>query len=161
MKNLFTTLCLATLVSACSPSDGKYQTKATSDSAVTMTENMSFETVEENLRQALQKRDLKLFTVVDHGEGAESVGMDIGQSKLFIFGNPQSGTPLMVANREMGLELPMKILIFENGRGEIGLRRTDIKALAAQYDLTDQEERIQKIDMTLNAISEETLSGSQ
>ncbi|WP_416878518.1 DUF302 domain-containing protein [Litorimonas sp.] len=161
MKNLFTTLCLTTLVSACSPSDGKYQTKATSVSAVTMTENMSFETVEENLRQALQKRDLKLFTVVDHGEGAESVGMDIGQSKLFIFGNPKSGTPLMVANREMGVELPMKILIFENGRGEIGLRRTDIKALAAQYDLTDQEKRIQKIDMTLNAISEEAVSGSQ
>lgn len=161
MKNLYTTLCLAILVSACSPSDGKYQTKATSVSAVTMTANMSFETVEENLRQALQKRDLKLFAVIDHGEGAESVGMDIGQSKLFIFGNPQSGTPLMVANHEVGLELPMKILIFENELGEVGLRRTDIRALAAQYDLTDQGERIQTIEMTLNAISEEAVSGAQ
>ena len=161
MKYLYTTLCLAALVSACSPSDTAQQTNIAARSTNIMTTNMSFDAVEKNLRQALQKRDLKLFTVVDHGEGAKSVGMDIGQSKLFIFGNPKSGTPLMTESREMGLELPMKILVFENKQGEIGLRRTDIKAVADQYSLTDQEKRIETIDITLNAISEEAVSGSQ
>tara|TARA_R110002020_G_scaffold191678_3_gene391515 strand:+ start:372 stop:857 length:486 start_codon:yes stop_codon:yes gene_type:complete len=161
MKYLYTTLCLAALVSACSPSNTAQQTNIAAESTNIMTTNMSFDTVEINLRQALQERDLKLFAVIDHGEGAQSVGMDIGQSKLFIFGNPQSGSPLMMANREMGLELPMKVLIFETEQGEIGLRRTDIKALADQYSLTDQAERIQKIDMTLRAISEEAFSNPQ
>ena len=161
MKYLFTTLCLAALVSACSPSDTRQQTNTTATPSSVMTTNVSFDAVEKNLRQALQKRDLKLFTVVDHGEGAMSVGMDIGQSKLFIFGNPKSGTPLMMESREMGLELPMKILVFENKQGEIGLRRTDIKALADQYSLSDQAQRIQKIDMTLRAISKEAFSNPQ
>jgi len=161
MKHLFTTLCLAALVSACSPSETTSQANTTAMLSSVMTTNVSFDTVEANLRQALQKRDLKLFTVVDHGEGAKSVGMDIGQSKLFIFGNPQSGTPLLMESREMGLELPMKILIFTNEQGEIALQRTDIKALADQYSLTDQDERIQKIDTTLKAISDEAISTSQ
>ena len=71
--------------------------------AAAMTTEMPFEAVESNLREALKKRDLNLFIVVDHGAGANSVGMDIGQSKLFIFGSPKSGTPLMVANPEMGM----------------------------------------------------------
>jgi len=125
-----------------------------------MTTEIPFETVETNLRKALKTRNLKLFTVVNHGEGAKSVGMDIGQSKLFIFGNPKSGTPLMMANRQMGLELPMKVLIYTNEQGQTALRHTDIKALARQYGLTDQAERLKKIETTLNAISKEAVASS-
>ena len=124
-------------------------------------EDKSFEAVEANILEALEKRDLKLFTVVNHGEGAKSAGMDIGQSKLFIFGNPKTGTPLMMANREMGLELPMKILIYTTQTGELGLRRTDIKSLGPKYGLTNQDERIEKIEAALKSISQEAISTPQ
>lgn len=158
MKQLLIPLCLAALATGCSASDTKIQEADPASSVASVTTNISFDAVETNLRQALKKRDLKLFTVVDHGEGAKSVDMNIGQSKLFIFGNPKSGTPLMKANREMGLELPMKILIYSDGPDQVVLRYTDIKKLARQYNLTDQDGRLDKIETTLNTISKEALS---
>jgi uncharacterized protein (DUF302 family) len=71
----------------------------------------SFAVVEARLRDGIAARPLTLFTVVDHGAGADRVGTPIGQSKLFIVGNPEVGTPFMVADPQMGLDLPLKILI--------------------------------------------------
>ncbi len=161
MKNLIAPLCLTALVSACSVSDMNSQTADSPMSETILIEDKSFEAVEANILEALEKRDLKLFTVVNHGEGAKSAGMDIGQSKLFIFGNPKTGTPLMMANREMGLELPMKILIYTTQTGELGLRRTDIKSLGPKYGLTNQDERIEKIEAALKSISQEAISTPQ
>jgi len=117
----------------------------------------SFEETETRLRAALDKRGLKLFTTVDHGQGAKSVGQDISQNKLFIFGNPKSGTPLMVANREMGLELPLKALIFTDADGRVIVVTSDIAVIAARRGIaTTQSARIEKIGMTLRGIATET-----
>lgn len=161
MKNLFVAVFCAVLASACSASDPNSQPNSTSAVEAAMTSEMPFETVESNLRDALEKRDLKLFTVVNHGEGARSVGMDIGKSKLFIFGNPNSGTPLMIANREMGLELPMKVLIYTTETGEVSLVRTDINSIANQYGLTGQDGRLEKIDATLHEILQDAMGAAE
>lgn len=117
----------------------------------------SFEETEMRLRAALDKRDLKHFTIVDHGQGAKSVGQDISQNKLFIFGNPKSGTPLMVANREMGLELPLKALIFTDKDGRVIVVTSDIAAIAARRGIaTSQSARIGTIGMALRGIATET-----
>lgn len=71
----------------------------------------SVRVVEARLRDGIEARPLTLFTVVDHGEGARKVGMPIGESKLFLVGNPEVGTPFMVADPQLGLDLPLKILI--------------------------------------------------
>lgn len=157
MKNLFIAICLAALVPACSDSGANSPSTDKSFAEEPITSEASFGTVEANLRGALEKRDLKLFTVVNHGAGAKSVGMDIGQSKLFIFGNPNSGTPLMIANPEMGLELPMKVLIYTTETGKIALHHTDIKSVGQQYGLTEQDERLEKIEATLKKIAQEAL----
>ncbi|MEM7727672.1 MAG: DUF302 domain-containing protein [Pseudomonadota bacterium] len=73
----------------------------------------AFAVVEARLRDAIADRPLTLFTVVDHGEGARSVNMPIGQSKLFLVGNPRIGTAFMRADPQMGLHLPLKILIHD------------------------------------------------
>lgn len=72
-----------------------------------------FAAVEARLRDAIADRPLTLFTVVDHGEGARNAGMPIGQSKLFLVGNPEVGTPFMIADPQLGLDLPLKILIHD------------------------------------------------
>lgn len=77
----------------------------------------SFQTVEARLRAGIESRPLTLFTVVDHGQGAREAGTPIGESKLFLVGNPQVGTPFMLADPQMGLHLPLKILIHEDGDG--------------------------------------------
>ena len=119
-----------------------------------MTSAQSFAATEARLREGFDTRGLKLFTVVDHGAGAQSVGEDIGQSKLFIFGNPKAGTPLMQAEPKLGLELPMKILLRDAG-GSVQLYRTDIAATVRAYGVTDQDARLGKISETLDGIMSE------
>ena len=149
MKHVFIGSLAALALAGCKPAmtDNTHNTK-------TITSSQNFAATEASLIDALASRNLKLFTVVDHGAGAQSVGADIGQSKLFIFGNPAAGTPIMAAEPTLGLELPMKILLRDNG-GAVSLHRTDIAATVRSYGVTDQDGRLSKIDETLTAIMRE------
>ena len=149
MKQIFIGTLIALALAGCKPAmtDQTPNTK-------TISSSQNFAATEASLIDALASRNLKLFTVVDHGAGAQSVGADIGQSKLFIFGNPKAGTPIMAAEPTLGLELPMKILVRDNG-GAVSLHRTDIAATVRSYGVTDQDGRLSKIDETLTAIMRE------
>lgn len=76
------------------------------------------ETVEK-LRSAIDGAGATVFAVVDHGAGAAAVGEDIGASQLVIFGNPAVGTPALLDNRQAGLFLPLKVLVYENEGGQV------------------------------------------
>jgi uncharacterized protein (DUF302 family)/uncharacterized membrane protein YidH (DUF202 family) len=73
----------------------------------------------ERLRSALQAKGVTLFAVVDHSGEAEKVGLRMRPSKLAIFGNPKAGTPLMLAAPRSAIDLPLKILIWEDGEGNV------------------------------------------
>ncbi len=70
----------------------------------------------ENLKEILEAKGIKLFALVDHSGEAEKIGMQMRPTKLLIFGNPKAGTPLMLASPSIALDLPLKILIWEDGR---------------------------------------------
>lgn len=67
------------------------------------------------LQSAVEEAGATIFATVDHGAGASEAGMDLGASKLLIFGNPQLGTPVMQADMMAGLALPMKMLVYADG----------------------------------------------
>ncbi|MDH3264096.1 MAG: DUF302 domain-containing protein [Paracoccaceae bacterium] len=73
------------------------------------------------LQAAAEGAGATVFARVDHGAGARSVGSDIGDSQLLIFGNPALGTPAIEADRLAGLYLPLKVLVFEDGDGKVWL----------------------------------------
>ena len=108
MKMIIKFLSIPIVLSACqqntapNPTDINSETQTVTSSSqassvniTTVVSAQSFTETEAALRAGFESRGLKLFTVVDHGAGAKSVGEDIGGSKLFIFGNPKAGTPLM------------------------------------------------------------------
>ena len=70
------------------------------------------------LMAALQRRHLKVLAEIDHSRDAAAVGMPMPASKLFIFGNPAAGTPLMLCAPLTALDLPLKALIYED-RNEV------------------------------------------
>src|ERR1700734_4082039 len=72
------------------------------------------ETVEK-LEGILQAKGVKLFALVDHSGEAEKAGMHMPPTKLLIFGNPKAGTPLMIASPSTAIDLPLKILVAEDG----------------------------------------------
>ncbi|HLJ25428.1 MAG TPA: DUF302 domain-containing protein [Candidatus Angelobacter sp.] len=76
------------------------------------------ETVEK-LKGILQAKGVVVFALIDHSGEAEKVGMKMPPTKLLIFGNPKAGTPLMLAAPSSAIDLPLKILIWEDAQGKV------------------------------------------
>ena len=76
------------------------------------------ETVEK-LKGILRAKGITLFALVDHSGEAEKVGMKMKPTKLLIFGNPKAGTPLMLAAPSIAIDLPLKILVWEDSQGQV------------------------------------------
>ena len=73
----------------------------------------------EQLKGILQTKGVTLFALVDHSGEAEKVGLKMRPTKLLIFGSPKAGTPLMLAAPSSALDLPLKLLIWEDTQGKV------------------------------------------
>ena len=73
----------------------------------------------EKLKGILAAKGVKLFALVDHSGEAEKAGMKMPSTRLLIFGNPRAGTPLMLAAPSSAIDLPLKILVWEDGQGKV------------------------------------------
>ena len=81
--------------------------------------NHSVDRTVETLQQILRARRITLFSIIDHSGEAEKIGLEMRPTKLLIFGNPQAGTPLMIATPTSAIDLPLKILVSEDARGQV------------------------------------------
>ncbi|RUM46015.1 MAG: DUF302 domain-containing protein [Hydrogenimonas sp.] len=70
------------------------------------------------LVKVLRQKGVTLFKVIDHGEGANQANVTLPPSKLVIFGNPKMGAPLMACSPTLGLDLPQKMLIYQDPKGQ-------------------------------------------
>src|SRR6266481_4143927 len=78
----------------------------------------SVEQTVEKLKNILQSKGVALFALVDHSGEAEKVGMKMRPTKLLIFGSPKAGTPLMLAAPSIAIDLPLKVLVWEDDQGK-------------------------------------------
>jgi uncharacterized protein (DUF302 family) len=83
--------------------------------------NHSVDQTVERLQNMLRERGLTLFALVDHSGEAEKVGLRMPPTRLLIFGSPKAGTPLMLAAPSVAIDLPLKILVWQDGDGETWL----------------------------------------
>jgi uncharacterized protein (DUF302 family) len=81
--------------------------------------NHSVEQTVERLKSILQAKEIVLFAVIDHSGEAAKIGLTMPPTKLLIFGNPQAGTPLMLAAPSIALDLPLKILVWQDTEGKV------------------------------------------
>src|SRR5271157_612609 len=81
--------------------------------------NHSVDQTVEKLTGILQAKGVALFALVDHSGEAEKAGLKMPPTKLLIFGSPKAGTPLMLAAPSIAIDLPLKILVWEDGQGQV------------------------------------------
>jgi uncharacterized protein (DUF302 family) len=99
---------------------------------------------EKRLLEALERRGLKLFARVDHAAAAREAGLELESEVVLMFGNPRAGTPLMAADRRVGIELPLRVLIWREGaQTMIGFR--DPRELAGAYALEGLEGTLEQM----------------
>ena len=99
----------------------------------------------------LQSRGVALFALVDHSGEAEKVGMKMRPTKLLIFGNPKAGTPLMLAAPSIAIDLPLKILVWEDGGGKVWISYNSPAYLQQRHGVP--EELLQNIGIVENLAS--------
>ncbi len=97
--------------------------------------NHSVDETTRRLEAALKAKGIALFALVDHSGEAEKVGMSMRPTKLLIFGNPRAGTPLMIAAPTAAIDLPLKILIWEDSDGKVWLSYNDPVYLASRHGI--------------------------
>jgi uncharacterized protein (DUF302 family) len=104
---------------------------------VTKVSRGSVEETVERLKTMLANAGLKLFAVIDHSGEAGAAGLELRDTKLVVFGNPESGTPVMQAAPLAGLDLPLKVLVWAGGQ-QTNVSYTAPATLAARYQLSDE-----------------------
>jgi len=88
------------------------------------------------LEAVIAAKKMKLFAVIDQRSEAEAVGLDLRDTTLVVFGSPQAGTPVMVAAPLAALDLPLKVLVWDDG-GQSKVSYTAPSEIAARYKLGD------------------------
>ncbi len=83
----------------------------------------------------VQKKGATVFAQVDHAAGAQKVDLALKPSRVVIFGNPKIGTPLMQAAPSAGLELPLKVLFFEDEEGQTVIAYPDLNDMAKRHGI--------------------------
>jgi uncharacterized protein (DUF302 family) len=89
----------------------------------------------ERLKGILQGKGVTLFALVDHSGEAEKVGMKMLPTKLLIFGSPKAGTPLMLASPSIAIDLPLKILVWEDVHGKVWVSYNSAVYLQKRHSL--------------------------
>jgi uncharacterized protein (DUF302 family)/uncharacterized membrane protein YidH (DUF202 family) len=90
------------------------------------------------LKSLLEAKGVTLFAFVDHSGEAEKVGIAMRPTKLLIFGSPKAGTPVMLAAPTSALDLPLKILIWENSSGEVLVSYNSSEYLAQRHGIPQE-----------------------
>ena len=88
-----------------------------------------------NLEAALEENGLLTVAVVDHSANAANAGLELPPTRLVIFGNPNVGTPLMQSERTVAIDLPQKMLIYEDEAGDVYAAYNDPQYLAQRHGL--------------------------
>jgi uncharacterized protein (DUF302 family) len=103
---------------------------------VTKTSSLSVADTVARLSELVAQRGMTLFGVIDHSGEAHAVGLDLRDTKVVIFGNPKGGTPVMQVAPLAALDLPLKVLVWDDA-GQTRLTYTAPAALAARYEVPD------------------------
>jgi uncharacterized protein (DUF302 family) len=90
------------------------------------------------LKSILQSKGITLFVVIDHSGAAARVGMKMRPTKLLIFGSPKAGTPLMLASPSTAIDLPLKILVWEDSQGKTWLSYNSPEYLLKRHGLPQE-----------------------
>ena len=100
--------------------------------------NHSVDQTVDRLKNILQAKGVTLFALVDHSGEAEKVGMKMPPTKLLIFGNPKAGTPLMLAAPSIAIDLPLKILVWQDSQGKVWVSYNSSQYLQERHGLPQE-----------------------
>ncbi len=114
---------------------------------------LSGEETVKRLVEAIKGKGLKVFTIVDHRSAAKEYGLDMHFEKVIIFGNPKVGTKFMLENPQVGVELPLRILVYER-EGKTFIVYKEPLSIEKDYKLQKFHEFFLKLSKNLDKLTD-------
>jgi len=124
------------------------------DGLITLRSAFGPEETMKRLEAEVRAKGLTVFAHIDHAAGAEAVGLPLRPTDLLIFGNARGGTPLMQAQQAIGIDLPLKALVWQDASGATWLSYNDPHWIAQRHGLDDATRAtVEALSGALKAIS--------
>jgi len=86
---------------------------------------LSVDETAKNIKQIVTSKGLSVFAIINHGSNAKMVDMNLAESKMIVFGNPKLGTALMQQDMRIGLDLPLRVLVYKDSDGKVKMAYRD------------------------------------
>jgi uncharacterized protein (DUF302 family) len=112
----------------------------------------------DRLEAGVKDKGMTVFNRIDHAAGAATVGQKLRPMELLIFGKPAVGTKLIQCSQTMGIDLPLKALIWEDGKGTVWLSYSDPKFLSKRHAIKGCDEVVKKIENVLKSLAGSAVS---
>ena len=112
---------------------------------------LAFEETVAALQKTLNSKGITIFATIEHHKAAEAVGENMQPATVLIVGNPKVGTALMQEKLSFAIELPLKILIYEEGK-MVNIRYEKISAIAEKYHIKQTFSTAEKIDAAMQQL---------
>jgi uncharacterized protein (DUF302 family) len=109
----------------------------------------------DRLETLAREHGMKVFVRIDHAAGAGSIGQTLRPTELIIFGNPKGGTPLMLCSQTYGIDLPLRVLAWEDAKGASWVGFKDMATLGHAHPDAGCDEALKRLTTTLDALVRE------
>jgi uncharacterized protein (DUF302 family) len=113
----------------------------------------------ERLKALLTQKGIQVFAHIDHAAEATKVGLSLRPTQVLIFGNPKAGTPLMQSRQTVGLDLPLRALVWEDEAGKAWLTYRRVESLARQHHVVGYDQAVQALDNGLAVLAGAATTG--
>jgi uncharacterized protein (DUF302 family) len=107
----------------------------------------------DRLETEIRAQKMEIFARIDHAAGASEVGLELRPTELIIFGNARGGTPLMQSVQTVGIDLPLKALVWEDASATTWLSYNEPSWIALRHNIPNPEPTVSKMSAALSAIS--------
>jgi uncharacterized protein (DUF302 family) len=121
--------------------------------------NFGPEKTMERLEAEIQSHGMTAFARINHSALAAEVGLALRPTEVVLFGNPRGGTPLMQAKQTMGIDLPLKALVWQDASGQTWISYNEPKWLATRHELIGLEGPLAAMTKALDDIAAKTANG--
>jgi uncharacterized protein (DUF302 family) len=107
----------------------------------------------DRLTAALKDKGITPVARVNHAAAAKNAGLELKPTEVLLFGNPRLGTPLMQTNPHIAIDLPMKVLAWEDGAGKVWIGYTSAETLKTRYKIEGRDEVLRAMAAALEAFT--------
>jgi uncharacterized protein (DUF302 family) len=106
----------------------------------------------DRLEAEIMAKGMTVFVRIDHAAGAAEVGLTLRPTELVIFGNARGGTPLMQSAQTIGIDLPLKALVWQDAGGKTWLSYNEPSWIAQRHSVANAEQVVSNLGAVLGAI---------